>query len=99
MKSSRTRTPPNSPLVHHLKQDMTGQYFVTTHSPVVLRELTVDDLHIVHSNNGKTEIIAANKPAIADSIQGNFRTGCRGLPRAQNHRLRRSYRGWISPRD
>jgi hypothetical protein len=62
-------------LVHHLKGDTTGQYFLTTHSPVVLRELTVDDLHIVHSRNGKTEIIAANKPAIADSIQGKIRLG------------------------
>ncbi len=62
-------------LLHHLKEDMTGQYFLTTHSPVVLRELTVDDLHIVHSRNGKTEIVAANKPAIADSIQGKIRLG------------------------
>jgi putative ATP-dependent endonuclease of OLD family len=54
---------------------MTGQYFLATHSPVVLRELTVDDLHIVHSRNGKTEIIAANKAAIADSIQGKIRLG------------------------
>jgi hypothetical protein len=62
-------------LVHHLKEDMSGQYFLTTHSPVVLRELTVDDLHIVHSRNGKTEIIGANKPAIADFIQGKIRLG------------------------
>src|SRR2546422_276367 len=62
-------------LVEHLKADTTGQYFLTTHSPVVLRELTVDDLHIVHSRNGKTEIIAANKPALADSIQGKIRLG------------------------
>jgi putative ATP-dependent endonuclease of OLD family len=62
-------------LVHHLKDDTTGQYFLTTHSPVVLRELTVDDLQIVHSKNGKTEIVAANKPAIADSIQGKIRLG------------------------
>lgn len=62
-------------LVHHLKEDKTGQYFLTTHSPVVLRELTVDDLQIVHCRNGKTEVIAANKPAITDSIQGNIRQG------------------------
>ena len=29
------------------------------HSPVVLRELTVDDLYIVHSRDGKTQIVAA----------------------------------------
>jgi len=62
-------------LVEHLKADTTGQYVVTTHSPVVLRELTVDDLHILHCRSGRTEIIAANKPAIADSIQGKIRSG------------------------
>lgn len=62
-------------LVYHLKEDTTGQYFLTTHSPVVLRELTVDDLHIVHSSGGQTDVIAANKPAIADSIQGKIRLG------------------------
>lgn len=62
-------------LLHHLKQDTTGQYFLTTHSPVVLRELAVSDLHIVHCRDGKTEIVAANKPPIADSIQGKIRRG------------------------
>lgn len=62
-------------LVEHLKADTTGQYFLTTHSPVVLRELTVDDLHIVHCRNGKTEIVAANMPAIADCVQGKIRLG------------------------
>lgn len=62
-------------LVQHLKEDATGQYFLTTHSPVVLRELTVNDLHVVHCRAGKTDIIAANKPAIADSIQGKIRLG------------------------
>jgi ABC-type branched-subunit amino acid transport system ATPase component len=62
-------------LLHHLKQDKDGQYLLTTHSPVVLRELTVDELYIVHSGGGKTEIVAANKPAIADSIQGKIRLG------------------------
>jgi putative ATP-dependent endonuclease of the OLD family len=62
-------------LVHHLKEDMKGQYFLTTHSPVVLRELTVDDLYIVHAKTGETQIIAANKAAITDSIQGKIRLG------------------------
>jgi putative AbiEii toxin of type IV toxin-antitoxin system len=62
-------------LLDHLKNDTTGQYFLTTHSPVVLRELTVDDLHIVHSKGGKTDIVAANKPAIAGCIQGKVRLG------------------------
>ena len=60
-------------LLHHIKQDTTGQYFLTTHSPVVLRELTINDLHVVHSANGKTEILSANKPELGDSMQGNIR--------------------------
>ncbi|OAB55812.1 hypothetical protein AY600_17915 [Phormidium willei BDU 130791] len=62
-------------LLQHLKEDDTGQYFLTTHSPVVLRELTVDDLHIVHRAGGRVDVVAANKPAIADSIQGKIRSG------------------------
>lgn len=62
-------------LLGHLKEDKTGQYFLTTHSPVVLRELTVDDLHIVHCDGGDVRIVAANKPAIADSVQGKIRIG------------------------
>jgi hypothetical protein len=62
-------------LLQHLKQDTAGQYFLTTHSPVVLRELTVDDLYIVHSKDGKTDVVAANRPSIANSIQGKIRSG------------------------
>ena len=62
-------------LVEHLKTDTAGQYFLTTHSPVVLRELTVDDLHIVHCQNGKTQIVAASQPGIAECVQGKIRTG------------------------
>lgn len=62
-------------LLQHLKDDEVGQYFLTTHSPVVLRELTVDDLYIVHCDAGHIEVVAANKPSIADSIQGKVRSG------------------------
>lgn len=62
-------------LLKHLKDDETGQYFLTTHSPVVLRELTVDDLHVIHCNDGQIAVVAASKPAIADSIQGKIRSG------------------------
>lgn len=62
-------------LLQHLKADTTGQYFLTTHSPVVLRELTVAELHIVHCDGGQIDVVAANKPAIADSIQGKIRAG------------------------
>lgn len=62
-------------LLKHLKDDDTGQYFLTTHSPVVLRELTVDDLHVVHCDGGRIDVVAAKKPAISDSIQGQIRSG------------------------
>jgi putative ATP-dependent endonuclease of OLD family len=62
-------------LLQHLKNDDTGQYFLTTHSPVVLRELAVNDLHIIHCDGGRIDVVAANKQAIADSIQGKIRSG------------------------
>lgn len=62
-------------LLKHIKEDITGQYFLTTHSPVVLRELTISDLYIIRSARGNTEVVSTNKTAIADSIQGNIRSG------------------------
>lgn len=62
-------------LLKHLKEDETGQYFLTTHSPVVLRELTVNDLHVVHCEMGQINLVAVNKPVLADSIQGKIRSG------------------------
>ena len=62
-------------LLEHLKKDTKGQYFLTTHSPVVLRELTVKQLHIVHCQSGAIEIVAVNRPEIADLIQGKIRAG------------------------
>ena len=43
-------------LLQHLEEDDTGQYFLTTHSPVVLRELTVAHLHIVHCDLGRIKV-------------------------------------------
>jgi putative ATP-dependent endonuclease of OLD family len=51
-------------LLKHLKseQRQSPQVFVTTHSPVVLRELKVDDLHVVRrSADGSVAVRAANK--------------------------------------
>ena len=62
-------------LVQHLKQDVSNQYFVTTHSPVVLREMTIDDIQVVHSKGGKTEIVAAKQSFLADVVQGKLRIG------------------------
>lgn len=62
-------------LVSHLKTDSTGQYFLTTHSPTVLRELTVQDLHIVHCFDGAVKVIPANKTGLSNTIQGKLRAG------------------------
>lgn len=62
-------------LLKHLKDDTFGQYFLTTHSPVVLRELTIADLHVVHWNADRVEVIKANKPGISDLMQGKIRSG------------------------
>ncbi len=62
-------------LLKHLKDDTSGQYFLTTHSPVVLRELTIADLHVVHCNAGRVKVVEANKPGISDIMQGKIRSG------------------------
>ncbi len=62
-------------LLKHIKEDTSGQYFITTHSPVVLRELNVDDLHILHNDNGKIQAIAAAGQHLEElNIQGNIRS-------------------------
>ena len=62
-------------LIKHVKEDQRGQYFLTTHSPVVLRELTVKDLHIVHNKGGNVEIIAAAKEGLEElEVQGKIRS-------------------------
>lgn len=62
-------------LLKHLKEDTSGLHLLATHSPVVLRELTIGDLHIVRCTDGKTEVVSANVPALADVLQGKIREG------------------------
>jgi len=62
-------------LLKQVRDDKTGQYFLTTHSPVVLRELTVKDLFVLHVSDGTVTVISANQPEIAGSVQGKIRTG------------------------
>ena len=62
-------------LLKHLKGDGKGQYFLTTHSPVVLRELTVEDLYTVQSAGHETKVIAAAVPGLSEIIQGKVRAG------------------------
>lgn len=60
-------------LVHHLKDDQSGQYFVTTHSPVAVREFAAGDLHVVHHTDGVTMIHAAAVEGAESALQGNIR--------------------------
>lgn len=62
-------------LIKHIKDDATGQYFLTTHSPSVLRELTVTQLHVVHKSAGDVEVVAtAGKDLEGLNIQGHVRS-------------------------
>lgn len=62
-------------LIKHVREDMRGQYFLTTHSPAVLRELNIKELHIVHNKGGKVEIIAAAKRNLEEhEVQGKIRS-------------------------
>jgi putative ATP-dependent endonuclease of OLD family len=62
-------------LIKHIKDDATGQYFLTTHSPSVLRELTVEQLHVVHKVAGEVEVVATfGKELEGLNIQGHVRS-------------------------
>lgn len=64
-----------SRLLKHVREDKRGQYFLTTHSPVVLRELTVDELYIVHSKGGSVRIISAASDSLKEhEVQGKIRS-------------------------
>lgn len=65
-----------SRLLKHVREDKRGQYFLTTHSPVVLRELTVNELYIVHSKAGVVRVIPAYCEGLgAHEAQGKIRSG------------------------
>lgn len=62
-------------LIKHIKDDGTGQYFLTTHSPSVLRELKVEQLHVVHKNAGNVEVFATSGTELEGlNIQGHVRS-------------------------
>ncbi|MBA4110327.1 MAG: hypothetical protein C0487_12120 [Leptothrix sp. (in: Bacteria)] len=62
-------------LIKHVREDKRGQYFLTTHSPTVLRELTVNDLYIVHSKAGAVRVIPAYcEGLVAHEAQGRIRS-------------------------
>ncbi len=62
-------------LIKHIREDKRGQYFLTTHSPIVLREFTVQELHIVHNKGGVVQIISAAKEGFEEhEVQGKIRS-------------------------
>lgn len=61
-------------LVHHLKDDKGGQYIITTHSPVSVRELEIEDLYVLHHRDGVTEVKSAAVPGSVSALQGRVRS-------------------------
>ena len=62
-------------LLKHIREDQSGQYFLTTHSPIVLRELTVKELYIVHYNDGIVQIASASSKELEEqNVQGKIRS-------------------------
>jgi predicted ATP-dependent endonuclease of OLD family len=63
-------------LIRHIKDDASGQYFLTTHSPSVLRELAAKQLYVVHKKNHEVNVIAATGKGLENlNIQGQLRSG------------------------
>jgi len=62
-------------LIKHIRDDKTGQYFLTTHSPTVLRELTVKELFVVHNNGGSVRILQTSDKGFEEhGVQGKMRS-------------------------
>ena len=62
-----------SRLIKFLKSDSSGQYFITTHSPVVLRELVLQDLFSVQATEGTIKINDLSAVEGANNLQGTLR--------------------------
>ncbi|PRD99969.1 hypothetical protein C6P77_15685 [Burkholderia ambifaria] len=62
-------------LLKHVREDKRGQYFLTTHSPIVLRELTVKELFVVHNRAGVVRIVSASDKSLEEhEVQGKIRS-------------------------
>lgn len=62
-------------LIKHIREDNQGQYFLTTHSPTVLRELTVEELYVVHRSGGVVQVTpVAGKGLEEHGLQGKVRS-------------------------
>lgn len=62
-------------LIKHIGEDQKGQYFLTTHSPTVLRELSVEQLYVLHKEDAGVRVVAAAGKALDGlNIQGHIRS-------------------------
>jgi len=62
-------------LIKHVREDQKGQYFLTTHSPTVLRELTVGQLYVLHKEADRIRVVSAAGQALEGlNIQGHLRS-------------------------
>lgn len=62
-------------LIKHICEDQKGQYFLTTHSPTVLRELTVEQLYVLRKEDAGIRVDAvAEKSLEGLNIQGHIRS-------------------------
>ena len=62
-------------LIRHIQDDKKGQYFLTTHSPTVLRELTINQLFVLHKEDDRVRVVAAAGKNLAGlNIQGHIRS-------------------------
>lgn len=62
-------------LIKHIREDQKGQYFLTTHSPTALRELTVEQLYVLHKEDAGVRVVAAAGKALEGlNIQGHIRS-------------------------
>lgn len=62
-------------LVKHIREDQKGQYFLTTHSPTVLRELAVEQLYVLRKEDSGVRVVAAAGKALEGlNIQGHIRS-------------------------
>lgn len=62
-------------LLNSISKADNGSFFITTHSPTVLKELTINELNIVHSVDGIVSILHAGNSEYSDlDIQGKIRS-------------------------
>ena len=65
--------------VQFLSQEDRGQTLLTTHSPVVLRELAVEQLFVVRKTENGVEIRSAAVNELQDVVQGKIRKGAEAI--------------------